>query len=763
MIIKNFLFAVVGLAAFPVLAEIVPAGYWGEFVVVEEIPAEQAEPVHAPIAPVVVPVPPASVAAQNRAAATRSVSRAQNQPNIPGRAAPTRAVASRGTVAGQPAMGTVAPGVTPSRAAVPAAARTATPGAAAPSRAAVGRVQSARIPQAAAPATARAAAAPTAAAPTVVARSGSLYVPSEVARRVSIVPASGPGGVAGRNIGANVRTASTPFSAPTGAASSGPTMEELAQVTDFCRAQFTACMDGFCAVVDENQGRCACSHNIQRYKQTEDALQQITLELQQVAIQIQYLGLSRDEVTALFTATEAELALQSHGHDATMLNNDLNKIMGMVLDVRPDAATGGNMGGTMFDLSAFSFDANSSGFGFDFSALFGGGTGGSIVRQRGEELFRSATQRCQSVLDNCRAQGVDIRLITGYYDMEIDRQCVEYERALTEANTNMRRTVMNAQNVLRTARLQVNRNANQFDARGCVNALDSCMQNDFVCGQDYMNCLDPSGHYIVNGRIVIGSLPGTLASIAGTGTQGLQSVWTILEEPHMLRHLSEADRLRNNRAQFGPMCTVNPPSGQQPNAMSCIDNMLGFILNKIGHIDSEGRAHGMCANVMNRCQNITRPGDGPLTHRRYATNNIVVREFLGRTFLQIRAGREKVMAEFGESCTQEVRMCLSTNNAQAFGNLGNTNNNILSITARSACQPLAETCMSVTGRFVPTTSPSILRPTDIALCQFMYDVAGINATCNPDGTLAIISMDGNVPSSSIVGNWKPPGSESQNF
>ena len=45
----------------------------------------------------------------------------------------------------------------------------------------------------------------------------------------------------------------------------------------------------------------------------------------------------------------------------------------------------------------------------------------------------------------------------------------------------------------------VKQNKNTYDLRGCVTALDECMRTDFVCGDDYENCLDPSGKYIVNG------------------------------------------------------------------------------------------------------------------------------------------------------------------------------------------------------------------------------------------------------------------------
>ena len=64
-------------------------------------------------------------------------------------------------------------------------------------------------------------------------------------------------------------------------------------------------MDNFCNVLDDNQGRCSCSANLSNYAETEEALKQATEDLQDVALQIQYIGLTADEVETLFTQTEA--------------------------------------------------------------------------------------------------------------------------------------------------------------------------------------------------------------------------------------------------------------------------------------------------------------------------------------------------------------------------------------------------------------------------------------------------------------------------
>ena len=306
-------------------------------------------------------------------------------------------------------------------------------------------------------------------------------------------------------------------------------MDELAQITDFCKAQYTECMDNFCNVLDDNQGRCSCSKNLETYAKTEAALEAATTELQEVAQKIQYIGLNGEQIETLFTQTEAEATMQSKS-DNTQLKNDLDNIRDMIVDVKSANETTATSGFNI-DLSGL-LDFTIDSTGFDLSSIFGGtSNNNSISNQRGEELYKTASARCKAtVLNNCQTQGVDTSLITNSYDLEIDKQCLAYERSLTEANDQMASTVRNAKAVLQKARLLVAQQKNSYDLRGCVKELDKCMQDEFVCGSDYENCLDPTGKYIVNGDVVVGSTPGhTIASDLGTGpalfpTDGLYAI-----------------------------------------------------------------------------------------------------------------------------------------------------------------------------------------------------------------------------------------------
>ena len=56
----------------------------------------------------------------------------------------------------------------------------------------------------------------------------------------------------------------------------------IAELTDYCKAQYAACMDNYCNVLDDNQGRCSCSKNIKNYAATETALKESTEKFQDV-------------------------------------------------------------------------------------------------------------------------------------------------------------------------------------------------------------------------------------------------------------------------------------------------------------------------------------------------------------------------------------------------------------------------------------------------------------------------------------------------
>ena len=361
--------------------------------------------------------------------------------------------------------------------------------------------------------------------------------------------------------------------------------------------------------------------------------------MQEVATKIKYLGLTRDEVATLFSQTAAEQAMQT-ANDNSALKNSLDQIQRFLVDPKTPTTTSGGILG--LDFSNLDF-----GNGFDFSSFMGNDSG-TISNQRGAALFDTARARCATIRTDCQKQGVDVNLMTAYYDLEIDKQCIAYERALIDSNDQMKQTIRNAQTVLQQARLMVAQSKNKYDLKGCVNALDSCMQDEFVCGDGYKNCLDVEGKYIVNGEVVIGS------SASQTNIE-----------------------------------TGNKGTGSSTDKNAALRK---YLIEKIGTIDSDGRSIGMCSSVLNQCQNYTFNRQGYMKDEYdpdTGKGNRVLTEYINRTAVNINAKQIEVLLGYGETCRQDIITCVTRNGASQDGNEKTTIIN--------SCKSYIETCASANG------------------------------------------------------------------
>ncbi len=526
----------------------------------------------------------------------------------------------------------------------------------------------------------------------------------------------------------------------TSTATSLQDMDSLAEMTDYCKAQYAACMDNYCNVLDDNQGRCSCSANLKNYAKAESALKSATNELQEVAQKIQYIGLNTREIETLFSETEAEIAM-SGKTDTSQIKTSLDKIKDMLIEVRTGNATSDN------SLSNFGFDLNGlldftiDSTGFDISAFLGTfGTGtNSVTNQRGEELYKTAQNRCKSaVLRSCTAQGVDANLITNSYDLQIDKECILYERSLTDANDQMVATVRNAKSVLQKARLLVSQQKNVYDMRGCINALDACMQDEFVCGTDYENCLDPTGRYIVNGAIVIGSQPGHVIDPNGTPSAVMTSDVCKIN----LYRTWDIGTCQSNKGNAWGSDTNDTLANYistyvtQTAAQSSSTNMAEFLQNKIGYV-SDTRNFGMCVSVLNKCQDYTYKTTGSKTV--YDPTNDVIKQYLERVLIQIKAKQDSILADYADSCISDVSTCLSQNGYPADEPSTWTNGGSQQIQANiaiNACRPTIVTCMSVNGYSTSTPTPGemncwvmgLLFNTQTSQCMNNYSGSGTNSS-----------------------------------
>ena len=512
-------------------------------------------------------------------------------------------------------------------------------------------------------------------------------------------------GVNNRRSSARLSTtmATTPVISQEDVSSTADNLNALAELTDYCKAQYATCMDNYCNVLDDNQGRCSCSKNLKNYEKTEAALTQATEAFQEAIQKIRYIGLTSDQIEALFTETEAELAMKSSS-DSSRLKNSLDAIKKKIVDVSPSSSSAANVtNGLSLDLNGLlTADFTSS---FDLNSFLNLNTTNTnnVSNQRGETLYKTAQNRCKTmVLNSCVNQGIDANIITNSYDLEIDKQCVAYERSLNEANTEMRNNVTNATNILQQARLMLAQNKNAYDLRGCVAAIDSCMQDEFVCGSDYEACLDPTGKYLANGEIVKGGTPGVAGgqnkntsdydpnanpSWTSGGMYNLYATWNY-------------DNNKNawsvgNQENLGGYIDYSLEQWEKvydtSKSVDKTDNLALALLQKIGYIDKDDKVHGLCASVMKQCQDYTFKNPSS-KNKKYIVDNEVVRQYLNATLAKIKVAQDTIISDYAEGCRSDVQSCLSTN-----GYDDSNTSSTASKTAVNACSSEITTCMSVGG------------------------------------------------------------------
>ena len=537
----------------------------------------------------------------------------------------------------------------------------------------------------------------------------------------------------------------------------------IAELTDYCKAQYAACMDNYCNVLDDNQGRCSCSRNIKNYAKAESTLAQATEDFQDVVQQIRYIGLTTDQIESLFNETEAELSMKSNS-DKSRLKNSLDAIKGKIKDVSsPSASSYTSNSGISLDMNGLLTADFTAGFDLNsFLSMSNSSNTDSVSNQRGEALYKTASSRCKTaVLNSCTAQGIEANIITNAYDLEIDKQCVLYERSLNDANAEMKSNATNAATILQQARLLLAQNRNSYDFRGCVAALDACMQDEYVCGSDYELCLDPTGKYISDGELVKGGTPGVsggqvkqnptacgaenadvygnsscLDTYVSGGMFNLYSTWN-----YGGVSVSGASTSTGNAWSIGPNENLGAyvdyyldqwkTEYKNSKTKTQSDYLAMYLLQKIGYIDSNDKVHGMCASVFKQCQDYTFDTASKRKSKSYIPNNEVIRQYLNSTLAKIKVQQDEIISDYAEGCKADVQSCLSTNGYEE----SNTSSTA-SKTALNSCAAEITTCMSVGGYQIKEGATLTLR----AMSDW---VSSMLMTC-PENQRLIDDGNGNV-------------------
>lgn len=460
------------------------------------------------------------------------------------------------------------------------------------------------------------------------------------------------------------------------------------QVTDQCLSIYYNCMDDICANVNDVLGRCACSPNAQQYTEMLATLRNTGNDLQDIVRNIQYLGLTRDEVESLFTRTEAELALEGMNFGADDQSGLRSMILG-VWDELPDIndiGTAGSRGGFGRGFGGGFFDLDSLGDFGDFSTMFGGGTRkqfDDIANMSGTDLYRAAKNKCQSVLTECQKKRVDVELMQAKYDVEIGKACVVIRDDLDDSIRNAQNMVRNARMILERARFQVAQEKNILDMKGCVQELDKCMTDDFVCGKNYARCIDGTGQFVSSdGKDVV---PGSDLIFMQHYLWGSRFDYQVLSGFAPVT-AGGTNRIEPFRVSNDGRHTVNSNAAR----------VVQLLAAKIGHIDNQGHiGAGFCAGVMRQCQRLAYHGTGG-SGALYNPNNEVVKNYLLQALPRIRSAQDSFIANFQTQCVSDLRSCYQRQLQNVSGGWwggGAANVTLANFhTMRSACSSIGLSC-----------------------------------------------------------------------
>lgn len=411
-------------------------------------------------------------------------------------------------------------------------------------------------------------------------------------------------------------------------------LEQTAALNKSCQEQYNDCMDQFCAVIDANQKRCSCSSNLAKYSKVEKAVKEANAQLNEVAQNIRYVGLSADEISAIMSATEAEEAMSGVA-DTTENRSLLADIEKMIKDPTTSYSSSSTLGMDSYGLIDIDLDFSSDGSSDLFSLDFLSGGSSSFSNLRGADLYNAAKKRCNTVITQCKDVGATAQQITGNYDLAIDKDCIAYEAGLNKMNDTLVSNVRSATRMLQKARLAVLQNQNSYDARECVSALEKCMTDDMVCGEDYTKCLDPTKMYIdENGNVVLGKNINMIQNFM-TNYNNADVNAGYLSSAYGSTQVSEHD------------CAAvegDPTTGNG----KCV---VKYLISKIG-TKQKATDEGLCRPVLDKCRAYTYDSNG-----NYMPYNDIVINYIQRAMVNIKAAQYQIVANYASSCLSDMATC----------------------------------------------------------------------------------------------------------
>ena len=246
-----------------------------------------------------------------------------------------------------------------------------------------------------------------------------------------------------------------------------------------CKSAYFNCMDQFCQLKNDDYRRCSCSNRVFELDDVRNVMQDAADQLTVFTENLDVVGMTAAQATAMKTATEGENALTE---DTSASKALLQAIMN---SIRGDDAT---VGGKFTDL-------NSINLSFDTVNSFGLGDSGQIIATyNGQNLYNAVYPQCRdAVRTDCNDAQLQ-RAINAYL-MAIEQDCNTVQNALDQQQTQMKAAVRESSAMLDLARVENRQKHNSDDIATCLANVEAAVLSEEVCGANYHKCLD-NGQFI---------------------------------------------------------------------------------------------------------------------------------------------------------------------------------------------------------------------------------------------------------------------------
>lgn len=263
-----------------------------------------------------------------------------------------------------------------------------------------------------------------------------------------------------------------------------------------CREAYATCMDQFCANANDTYRRCICSARYDEFRNTENAIDQaLNLLAQFEDNNLNAVGLSAEEVAAMYSATEGEMAIKN---DTSAAANMLAEISDL-LSGKSSSTSSSGTSGTSLGLLTVDFTSDLGdiwGEGGSSSSIFSTSSGVDLASLTGQDLFNEASKQClELVADSCE-NNATLTMARSAYSIMITQDCNLYEKNINSQKESLEQTVRTAEKYLREARLEEYQSHNSADVNECIASVRNAIQSDAACGANYSRCLDYTGAYI---------------------------------------------------------------------------------------------------------------------------------------------------------------------------------------------------------------------------------------------------------------------------